>query len=85
MASHMLICAWDLCKLLAALLDWERGVWGERNCLLISFIMLSKQISNSDICHKIHFWGPYLSFNSNNAPFKKVLLSLFDKNEKDEV
>ena len=41
LASYMLHCAENLCELVAALLDWEREIWGERYCLMISFIMSS--------------------------------------------
>ena len=85
----MLICAWGLCKLLAALLDWERGLWGEKDCFMISLIMCSgpSRITVAYVIeHRyVHFWGTSIIFNSNNAPFKKVLLSLFEKNEKEEA
>ena len=41
LTSYMLHCAGNLCELVAALLDWEREIWGERDCLMISFIMSS--------------------------------------------
>ena len=89
MASHILICAGDLCKLFAALLDWERGLWGEKDCFMISLIMCSgpSRITVAYVTeHRyVHLWGTSIVFNSNNAPFKKLLLSLLDKNKKDEA
>ena len=85
----MLICAGDLCKHFAALLDWERGLWGEKDCFMISLIICSgpSRITVTYVTeHKyVHFWGTSIIFNSNNAIIKKALLSLFEKNEKDET
>ena len=77
--SHIVLCGGSL-WVFAALLDWERRTWGERGCLMTSFIMSSGpgRIRVTYVLgHRSYaFLGALPHFNSNNALFKKVVSSL---------